>query len=105
MIDADENLSDLAKLLNVSVAYVSSVFTGKKPIPEKWLNIIIAHYNLTDRGEEELLNAYSESTDVIKINLSDMNTRNKNLVVRFQRKLDDLKEADLAELDNILKGG
>ena len=103
MIDADENLSDLAKLFDVSIAYVSSVFTGKKTIPEKWVDLIINHYELNETRREALIKDYSESKDVLRIDISEMNSANKTLAVQFQRKLDNLSAEDIEKLKEILK--
>ena len=103
MIDAEENLSDLAKLFDVSIAYVSSVFTGKKTIPEKWIDLIIVHYDLNEKRKEELIKDYSESKDFLKLNLCNMNNTNKTLAVQFQRKLENLSDEDIEKLKEILK--
>lgn len=103
MIDHDQNLGILAKELDVSAAFVSSVFTGKKPIPETWLDKIIKLYNLNKRKQEELLKAYSESKESIKLDLSMLNQRKKELAIQFQRKFENLSKDDISKLEKILK--
>ena len=103
MIDNDENLSNLAKLFNVSIAFVSSVFTGKKAIPEKWYDEIVSHYKLEGKDKKELLEVYSESKESLKIDLSNTKPQNKKLAIQFQRKLDNLSEEDIKKLEELFK--
>lgn len=103
MVDNDQNLGTLAKELGVSVSFVSSVFTGKKPIPETWLDKIIKFYDLNNEKQEELLKAYCESKESIKLDLSMLNPQRKELAIQFQRKFENLSSEDIAKLEKILK--
>ena len=58
MIDKDETLGDLATLMGVSTAFISSVLTGKKKVPEDWYGTICGHYNLNENERKNLYDAY-----------------------------------------------
>lgn len=105
MVDHDENLGDLSKLLDVSTAFVSSVLIGKKPVPEDWLDVISNHYNLDSTEKDELYDAYCDTKNTIKIDLSTVETGKKKLALQFQRKLPELSEEELKSIFNILKEG
>ena len=102
MIEKDENLGDLAQLLNVSTAFVSSVLVGKKSIPEEWLNTLSDYYDLNDDESNELFDAYSEVKNTIKIDVSNCPKEKKKLALQFQRKLPDLSEEELNSIIDIL---
>ena len=56
-----ENMGDTAKLLGVKVAFVSAVETGKKNVPEDWVDKIVEHYNLNAQEKAELIQAIEDS--------------------------------------------
>ena len=105
MIDADENLLDLSELLDCSVSFVSLVFTGKKAVPESWVEIISKHYDLNDIQREELFEAYCESKRNVQIDLSNSNNSQRKLALQFQRNLNGLTEEEIERLSEILKKG
>ena len=101
MIDNDETLGDLATLMGVSTAFVSSVLTGKKQVPENWYSSICDHYNLDENEKITLYDAYCDTKTNIKIDMSKMSLANKKLTLQFQRKLPGLSEEDLNSLRKI----
>ncbi len=102
MVDNDETLKDLAELLDVSTAFVSSVLIGKKPVPKNWLESLSDHYNLDDEKINELSDAYDESKNAIKIDVSDCEVGKKKLALQFQRRLSSLSEEEVKSLLDIL---
>ena len=64
-----ENMGDTAKLLGVKVAFVSAVETGKKNVPEDWVDKLVEHYNLNAQEKAELIQAIEDSKTTSKINL------------------------------------
>ena len=105
MIDADENLVDLSKLLDCSVSFVSLVFTGKKATPESWVEIISKHYNLNGIQKNELFEAYCESKKNVQIDLSNSNNSQRKLALQFQRNLNGLTDDEIEKQSEILKKG
>lgn len=106
MIDNNENLEDIAKEFNVSIAFVSSILTGKKAIPDNWYETLCEHYNLKDAEKSKLYDAYCESKNIIKLDVSDTTIDGKKLALQFQRKLPSLNDEDIGEMFKILnKGG
>ena len=105
MIDSDENLLDLSKVLEVSSAFVSSVFTGKKSVPDAWLEKLTDHYRLSSKEINELVNARDEAKKSVNIDLSRTNIEQRKLAFQFQRKLTNLNNKEIEKLMSILNKG
>ena len=103
MIDNDENLNTLAKLFNVTSAFVSSVLTGKKPVPEDWYAALCDHYNLDEAMRSTLYDAYCSTKNTIKLDVSNVEINKKKLAIQFQRKLTELSDEDLQSMFDILE--
>lgn len=102
MIDNEENLGDLAQLLGVTTAFVSSVLIGKKPVPEEWYNKLSEHYGLDDLAKNDLYDAYCETKNTVKLDVSNVETGKKRLALQFQRRLPELSEEELKSIFDIL---
>lgn len=102
MIDNDENLGDVAALMGVSSAFVSSVLTGKKNIPENWYNTLCDHYSLDEKTKEELYNTYCEEKNSVRIDVENTSLESKKLAIQFQRSFPTLSEEELHEIWEIL---
>ncbi|MCP5460025.1 MAG: helix-turn-helix transcriptional regulator [Gammaproteobacteria bacterium] len=104
-VDRDETQSDVARALGVSVAFWSSIETGKKNVPSDLLGRISAHFGLRDPRElEELADV---SRNEVRINMQRLNDPSRELVLGFARKFESgsLNEAQLRKLREILGGG
>lgn len=64
-----QSISEAAKLLDVSIAYISSVEHGDREIPPEWRAKIISIYKLNDMEIEELNKAYYNTPSFKKISL------------------------------------
>lgn len=104
MIDSDESLIDLAKVLNVTIPFVSSVLNGNKNVPSSWFDIIENHYDLNKKEIENLKILAEESKNSIKFDLSNCNNNQRGLAVQLQRNLSNLDDEDIEKIKEILKG-
>lgn len=91
-IKHNEVLSDASKFLNVTSAYISSVECGKRPVPDEWAALIIAHYRLNQAEISELNQAIEESKTSIKINLSHSGAAQRSAAIQFQRSFDEMDD-------------
>lgn len=87
-----EVMGDTAKLLNVKIPFVSTVESGKRNVPEEWVPILIAHYNLSAEEQAELFEAIEQSRTQVKINLTTANNAQRRLAVQFQRSFEKMDE-------------
>lgn len=99
-----ENMGDTAKLLGVKVSFVSAVETGKKNVPEEWINILVQHYNLNTQEKEELIQAIEDSRTISKINLVAAPNFKRQVALQFQRSFDDIDEETAKKILDLLGG-
>lgn len=108
-IEKGELLLDMANKLQVKSSYLSSVEVGRKSIPESWRQEIPKIYELNEDETKELEKAIDDSVRQIKINMQDRNEDDRQFLLAFARKLDDLeffeKESILKILQNNKKNG
>ena len=102
MVDNDESLIDLAILLDVSIPFVSSVISGKKNVPENWLEKISTHYRLNLQEQNYLKDLADESKQMLKINLTNCSKPQRGLALQLQRNLNNLDEIEIKKLMKIL---
>ena len=88
-------ISEYAKLLGVSIAYVSSVEYGDRPIPSKWKLKIIKIFSLENEEIVELQQTIVDSIKVGKISFDDIKWCMTNMV-------DNLFEVDSPEKEKAL---
>ena len=102
LIEKDYRIYDIAKGLDVSSAFVSSVITGKKNVPENWVEKLTKLLDLSEQESVLLSEKASQSKDVYKIDVTNCSQLAKNTVYAFQRNLSDLDEETLQQLNEIL---
>ena len=59
-IDSSEILGDMAKRLDVSAAYLSSIENGLREIPESFVEKIAKEYGLSEAEKQELEEAQAQ---------------------------------------------
>lgn len=101
--DNNELLEDMSKKLNVATSYLSMVETGKRNIPKKWQNIIVEKYNLSNDEMENLKIAILHSKKEIKIDTTDLEKDEKELLFYFAKRFKNLDKQDKEEIKFILK--
>lgn len=97
-----ENMGDTAKLLGVKVAFVSAVETGKKNVPEDWVDKIVEHYNLNAQEKAELIQAIEDSKTTSKINLVSAPSFKRQVALQFQRSFDEINEETARKILELL---
>ncbi|EGT3815312.1 MULTISPECIES: helix-turn-helix domain-containing protein [Clostridioides] len=101
--DNDEKLKDMSEKLNVTLSHLSAVETGKRSIPKKWLDILIKEYNLNEDERGRLKKSILHSATQVKINTTDLNKDEKELVFAFASRFKHLNNQDKEEIKSILK--
>lgn len=102
-IDNGEILRDMAQNLGVSSAFLSAVENGKKRMPESWAEKLKNIYSLTTEQVSELEEAILNSSDIIELNIQNVNDENRRLAVSFARRFDSLDEKTTQKIFEILK--
>lgn len=99
-----ETMGDTAKLLDVNVAFVSAVESGKKNVPYEWVDKIVQHYNLSASEKNELLKAISDSKISSKIDLTSAPNYRRQVALQFQRSFDEIDEETAKKIMKLLGG-
>lgn len=104
-IEREELLKDMATALGVSLAYLSAVETGKRRIPDDWVEKISVHYHLLPNEREDLLQAAENSAQEVKISLQDASNAKRGAVLTFARALDHLSDEELKRIMQSMRKG
>lgn len=78
--DRKQSITEAAKLLGVSIAYISSVEHGDREIPSDWRMKIAEIYKLTDDEIAELNDSYFNTPSLKKISLADVESCMTNMI-------------------------
>ena len=103
MIDNDETLCDVASFTSGTTAFVSAVLTGKKNVPDGWVEAISKHYHLSDEEKAALFDAYCEQKNTVRIEIGQMSLGGKKLAIVLQRKLPGLTDEEMERIRSILE--
>lgn len=101
-IQHHEIMGDMARLLGVSSAFLSAVETGKKNVPQEWIDRIADHYQLNSEARAELSNAALESRTQYKINTSTAGISQRRAAMAFARSFDEIDDETANKLIELL---
>ena len=79
-INSGDSARDMAKKLNMSPSYLSTIENGKRNIPPDMEQLLISAYDLSDKDKEKLKKAMIESSDIVKIDLTDLAEKKKQMI-------------------------
>jgi len=101
-IDHDVLLKDMAEKLGVTASYLSAVETGKRNIPDNWIERIIMFYNLDFFAQETIKKAAQNSINTVKMNLNNMSSQRRDTVLTFARQFNEVDESTLRDIRKLL---
>lgn len=99
-----EVMGDTAKLLNVSIPFLSAVENGKKNVPPTWINLLAFHYKLNAREMEELSEAADFSKTQVKFDLRGVGNSKREAALQLARSFNDIDETTAKKIADLLKG-
>jgi len=99
-LDKAMRLLDLAKLLELSPAFLSAIETGRKPIPDGFVLIVARAMELSTEQLSDLRKAADRTRKHVKIERLPEDQR--ELVAAFARRLDKVPADMMAELKKIV---
>ncbi|GHU74104.1 hypothetical protein FACS1894188_01360 [Clostridia bacterium] len=102
-IDHAEIIKDMAEKLGVTASYVSTVETGKRNIPENWVEQISGMYNLDDDNRQQLKNAAEISAKCIKLNLDNLALGRRETAILFAREFEKIDEDTVLKIKSLLR--
>jgi len=101
-IDREMRLGEMAKLLEVSAAFLSAVETGKKGVPEAMVSEIGKALKLKNEQMARLKQAAAASVISVRIELREADIEARELAVGFARRFPDLTEKQKQVLQKLL---
>lgn len=102
-IDNNEVLKDMAQKLGVTTAYLSAVETGKRNVPEEWLDIIKREYKLSMEEYQELLDIVYSLKKTIKIEVEDIPEQDRELMLEFVKNFSLLTDRDKKDIMTVIQ--
>lgn len=84
-VEHSETINDMAKKLEITPSYLSSIGVGKRPLPAKQLELIKKHYHPTRKLLRQLFWAAEFSKQGVKINYTKLNDAQRQLAAVFAR--------------------
>ena len=103
-IENEETLMDMAKKLDVSAAFLSSIEHGKKNLPINLKKRLIEVYDLNSNQVTTLEESIDLSVSSLEINLQNVSKEKQKLGVLFARSFEDLDEDIIDKIRTIIKG-
>ena len=91
----------LALKAGLDRTYIASIENGKRNIPPDMEELLIRAYNLSDKDKVKLRKAMVESSDTVKIDLTDLAEKKKQMIYEITK--GDLDEATIDQLCKIIK--
>lgn len=102
-IDNSEILSDMARRLGVSSAFLSKVENGLKKPPKNWEEKIGELYNLDSEAKEKLKEVFFEALNYDSLDMTSFSEDNRSMLLSFARKLNVMDENKKQQLKKIFE--
>ena len=100
-----ETLRDMAKILSVSPAFLSSVECGKRSAPVSWIVLLHAHYRLDKQTAEVLQNAVYDTVSQVRINVAGLDLERRKCALTFAQMLPSITKHQALQIISILQQG
>lgn len=100
-INCGDSAKDMARKLNMSPSYLSTIENGKRNIPPDMEALLIRAYNLSDKDKEKLRKAMVKSSDMVKIDLTELAEKKKQMIYEITK--GNLDEETIDQLCKIMR--
>ena len=100
-IQRNENAQALAKRLDMSPSYLSTIENGKRNIPTSLEEDIIRLYALSELEQKELRGAIVRSSGMVKIDFKELPEKKRQLILEIAK--GNVDEATLEKMRNALE--
>lgn len=104
-IDSSEILGDMAKRLDVSASYLSSIENGLREIPDSFVEKIAEEYDLSEVEKQELEEAQAQSKGSVNVPLGEQKDSSEYLetAVMFAKDFSKLTEKQVKLMKEMLE--
>jgi transcriptional regulator with XRE-family HTH domain len=97
-----EVMGDTAKLLGISLPFLSAVENGKRNVPGEWIDKISTHYNMTAEERSELEQAAEESKTQYKVVTTSAGAYQRKAAMQFARSFDEMDDETAIKILELL---
>lgn len=101
-IDCSELLKNMADKLSITPAYLSAIETNKRLPPKDFLEKIKKLYSLNGDDLKLFEQYFINSRNEKKVDMNSFNESDKNLMLSFARKLNNMNSEEKERIKNIL---
>lgn len=98
-----EVMGDIAKLLGVTLPFLSAVENGRKNVPSEWVDKIVEHYSLKEEEVSELLETIEQSKTQMKLDLKSASVFQRTAALQFARSFEDMDEETAKKIMQLLE--
>jgi len=98
----DETMTEMAKKLNISISYLSSIENEKRNMTDEMFEQICRIYRLNTKEKSELTYLKNLSSNKMNVKLEGLDPSTKETTVKFLSNVDTLSEKDLARINKII---
>ena len=98
-----EVMGDIAKLLGVTLPFLSADENGRKNVPSEWVEKIVEHYSLKEEDVSELLEAIEQSKTQMKLDLKSASIFQRTAALQFARSFEDMDEETAKKIMQLLE--
>lgn len=102
-IDCGEIIKNMADKLGCTASYLSAVETGKRPVPDEWVDKIVELYNLDSDTAQNLRSASLAEAKTIKIDINNLFGSKRETAILFAREFSDIDETTSDKIRELLK--
>jgi transcriptional regulator with XRE-family HTH domain len=103
-IDCGDLLKDMADKLGVTSSYLSAVETGKRNVPDGWVEKISQFYRLDMLEQDALQTEAANSVRAVTMDLCNMVPKRRETALLFARKFDAVDDSAIEAIRKLLNG-
>jgi len=103
-IDLGVTLMGMSQLVNLSVAFLSAIETGRKRVPDNFLDVLAAAIPAVAENRKKFEVLINQARKEIRMPLDTANYQDAMLATEFARRFSSLTEEEKSRLKGILKG-
>ncbi|MCL2703246.1 MAG: helix-turn-helix domain-containing protein [Defluviitaleaceae bacterium] len=101
-IDCGEIIKNMADKLGCTASYLSAVETGKRSIPDGWVDKIVSLYSLDCDTEEKLRTAAMAEVTTLKIDINNLFGNKRETAILFAREFSDVDDSTAEKIRELL---
>jgi len=102
-IDREERLVDMGAKLKVSASFLSAIEVGSKPVPKGFEESVIRAYDLPEAAARRVRTSADRSRSSFSV--EPRSPLGRDAAALFARKINQLSDDDLEEINSILNKG